>query len=955
VPNFVSLSVKSEALALSNTSIEYPIFVETLLHTARTRKFADERTARMYGGTLDVPFVCGGIEIPLRLDCIRYLGIWIDRLLRFNFHVEKLESALRPVLRRLERLNDLLPSQLHQIYSGVGLARLTYAIHAWWPHLSDTAKDRLDSLHGLFARAITHTMVISGRNARLHAARLYPLYDIAEKAGFRRAAQLQCLRPLRYPAVEAVLAPANPAGVIARNTLGPCFSTAYVLASDPPVTFAREPAVVGPGLDPAAVGPAARVSIVLMPKGTRKSKDDNAANLAANKTQLAGPVASETFCDASVLTDASGAPIGAAAFAAFYASADVAADAPTATASVALNRLFCSFSAEEQGVICALRLLYEQLLARVGPAPPVPALQPHRLVTDSLSTLSTLALGPLRQKSHSGMAIWRWMLAVALYAPLQLVFIFSHCDHLRSNFVDEGAKHAATPPRGNAPAAPTWWADVSRAQWSPRLRQRTAERLLVRHNSPAFSGHLGLATFLLASGIIARSPENIGLLRKPPPFPSHRTSGRARLASQLIVGQIGDLPWKSAREGVARCPLCHNLGLHYYTSVIHMFECPSIVATSARTAILGQKDEHYAKKVFTDMDAAVEYTVAFLKAWRNAEVLSDDAARARNAAAAVAARAPLDPVVAPVADAPPPLAPIAPRPVDFPELPRAGDSPLDPLVLGSAEASQLPDNAPAPIPLVGRPLTNQYLSQAQAAIVDAVVQKHGNSKIHSLNPGGFPLKALQIQRLLAPGRRGWLASTDVDHYMFLINAQCPRALCLPTMVSDSLSVPARTIASVLELPRLIPAVFRSPATVMDHDMYMFPIHLADHWTLLVVVPGSGAWHFDSLLPRAGIPAVVPRLLEFAQGLRTVNDPPICSAGQVAAVVPNVNQSQSNAHDCGVFACVSARHFALTGCATMTVPLWLRPCVPRIRHFMALELIQHGLILDLFAQIMHERL
>lgn len=912
--NHVDLSAKSEGALIDNDLPNHVKRLTQLLAHASTARWGLEATPGM-------PFACGGINVPI-LDCIRYLGVWIDMHLSFATHVEKLVIALRPLLLRLKRLADYMsPPQVRQLYCGAGLSRMLYAAHAWWPHLSVTLKDTLESLHGQFAGVISGAMAKSKRNARLIEARLRSLEATVDRLGTRRAAQFRQLHICQFPAIDKIMAPPGPPIEFKgrAQVLGPCFYMAFVHGRQAPgaaLVRSELPVAVNPLISPLAVGPAVNVHFQLMPAGVTKSTVV-ARNTEANVRQLAlsasdGP---ESWSDASIIRTKSGPVVGASAFAALYVSQLTPASTPTVVKAMHLHLLFCSFSGELVAIREGLSMLLSHLVAQF-PAGPPPALSSEgRCVTDSLSSLLLLRNGPLLQSTALGQQCWLLILDVVKYIRLRFVFIFSHANTPRSTFVDAEATKLAeqcTPDN----SLPTWFVDEARAQWGSQ-RQISDATMFTDCG--------------LRSDIVQRK---LSLVDELPLLYSIRafvslSRNMLRLIAQLRAGQCPSLPgWKA--EAPERCPLCASptAVLSYHGAVIHMFECPSRYAVEHRRPLDVTPGAHAVLTLFSIPLKAANYAVKFFEGLRSPELFADRPLPAADVVVVVVMPAEVD---APAEEAPPvvvdPPAVVAPlfaavasppAPVAVVPLPAGYDNAILPLT--ADQTPPLPAEAPPAQRIADH---GGYLTLEQTDRVCISLARHGNAKIGTLT-------VAQVRSLTAHGRAGWLSNYIVNDYGSYIMARYPKAL-----VVDALIAERAALSDNLEF--VSAPLLAARRSAQPPALFLFPCLAARHWTLLAVVPGSGAWHYDSLQTRQPAPPFCARLLEVVDRFR---ETPGCAAAQIVEV-PSI-QHQSNSNDCGVFVCQIALHIAKTfeSCRSMTLlPATLASLMTRFRHVMQLELIE----------------
>ena len=505
------------------------------------------------------PLQCRGVQITPGITTIRVLGVDIDSSLSFADHAARLRNTLGGLLERLKRCAHFLgPSALRGLYFGVGLSRLLYAAPIWWPLLRTCDAESLERLHATFARVISGTMRTARTAACLAEARLRPLAATVAKYAFRLAAKTLRLR--KCPALTFLLSPPTPvtSGAGAAVVVGPLQDSFQSLWLSPLRSLAtkREPAHHGL----ITHAPPHRVRFRLQPDCAASA--DNATKLACSTV-----AASFVAADYELWTDGSVTSEGSRGVALLYRGL-----LPLSTTFIDPGPHACSFTAEMQAILIGIQQLALQ---------PLLASETCLVGSDSLSSLSTLALGPLRQRCFAGAQIWQTLLT--LQCAVTFLFVFSHCGVERNEAAD-----LASQQRAPVPLAAEWWVDEARAAWSPVVRASDQE---------------AWATGGFRKSLVLNSDS--WLL----PFATGLSAGDQRLLAQLRTGCCGSLGgWR--HEAPEPCPFCHQPGVlaRGGEAVAHVFACPT-TQWAARRIALGISG---CAALVADPAAAVAYVREFL-------------------------------------------------------------------------------------------------------------------------------------------------------------------------------------------------------------------------------------------------------------------------------------------------------------------------------------------------------
>ena len=110
--------------------------------------------AYSYRNRLEIPNICINNSVLQQADSVKFLGIFIDHNLRFNFHSNHIRSKLSKYIGILHRLKFTLPySALLTIYNSLVLPHITYGIEIWYS-APKYIKDQIFILQKKAVRAI---------------------------------------------------------------------------------------------------------------------------------------------------------------------------------------------------------------------------------------------------------------------------------------------------------------------------------------------------------------------------------------------------------------------------------------------------------------------------------------------------------------------------------------------------------------------------------------------------------------------------------------------------------------------------------------------------------------------------------------------------------------------------------------------------------------------------------
>lgn len=513
-----------------------------------------------------VPFtVPWGVMKPT-MDEHRVLGVFLDRDLNFEPHVNHVLDSVLPLMERLKRFARVMsPPQLQVLYCGAIRSRLLFGAGAWYPHIAAKTGDRLETVHRLAARIITGVARSAQNDDALAEANLYPLSTYVAHASFLLGGRILRCRALPVAQSLAIV------GVESRcftnnlrtNAVRPCFAT-KALSEMRAETMCRQP--LRP-LDTVAITHLRPViDLVLPPPG---------ASDAVRKTFCEATVA-RWPSDVIIFTD--GAVQGPASAGAFC----FRWGAVTEQGSESAGCFASSFTAEMVGLTAGLKVLLRRLLD-------APAVHPTVFVgTDGASVLTALQRGP--EVASAVFPLWTLLGSVLpRCAALVLGYIPAHCGYADHDRVDALAREKVC---ANESVEVTLQDEVrhhvSRVQAAATAgaRERTSFRVELAKDT----------TWLL------------------PPVRLNRQG--LRLLAQMRTGVVHRLGgWR--HDAPEPCPHCHlpDVLARGGAAVRHMFSCTAL-PWPARRAALKVKD---CTALIKAPAAAVAYALEFLGAMQQEE------------------------------------------------------------------------------------------------------------------------------------------------------------------------------------------------------------------------------------------------------------------------------------------------------------------------------------------------
>ena len=90
---------------------------------------------------------------------MRLLGLWYDSNFRFSEHVKLLISKCNSLLFWLEGMKRYVPAEkIKMLYEGLVLSRITFAVDAYYPFITEKSRSALDRIHYHGCRIITGVM-----------------------------------------------------------------------------------------------------------------------------------------------------------------------------------------------------------------------------------------------------------------------------------------------------------------------------------------------------------------------------------------------------------------------------------------------------------------------------------------------------------------------------------------------------------------------------------------------------------------------------------------------------------------------------------------------------------------------------------------------------------------------------------------------------------------------------
>lgn len=386
-------------------------------------------------------------------DAIPILGVMVDQCLTFGPHCDSLEKDLDRGSMDLKRLSSFLsPHILALIAQGWLVSKVEYGLPIWWSRLGVAHRRRMEARWTGIARSITGCIETANTKACLAEAGMRSLDVVAQRKACALAARVLALPPELD--LRPLIKPRPPLegrniGRSAVPTVHSIFPPLPKMAGAQPVypLQIHEP-------HPATVGHAFEFTAFDLDKGGL-SVDNPVEEKRAfllRKLEKYAAVTSQIFTDGSVTEPHTENGIrhprisGSAAV--FFKG-----DQETHIRRSSLGELACPYSCERLAITDALRSILDTPAAVQGP-------EHFLVVTDSLSTLTELAVGPWKSEGQC-LEIW-WLLARLVERGIRFTFIFcfSHCNVVRNERADTVSKEAAAD--SSLPIRPQWPKDILR-------------------------------------------------------------------------------------------------------------------------------------------------------------------------------------------------------------------------------------------------------------------------------------------------------------------------------------------------------------------------------------------------------------------------------------------------------------------------------------------------------------
>jgi hypothetical protein len=223
------------------------------------------------------------------------------------------------------------------------------------------------------------------------------------------------------------------------------------------------------------------------------------------------------------------------------------------------GKFACSYRTENLAIRAAARFLKLKVPNQAAGGAPLPR-QSAALVTDSLSVISALALGPLNQRSRVEAETWHALAAASTHFDVKLCFVYAHSRTSRNDEADKRAKEAA---EASQDGVLCWSVDAVRAAKPMILLETLMER--ERQNTFRFQGSP------------YTTDHNLALVAKL----SRRTQV---LGAQVRVGlciQIGDI--RHAGGALVPPPNCRWCGREGCETVPHVLhDCDALAELRAK-------------------------------------------------------------------------------------------------------------------------------------------------------------------------------------------------------------------------------------------------------------------------------------------------------------------------------------------------------------------------------------
>jgi ribonuclease HI len=403
------------------------------------------------------------------------LGVWLDAGFTFDEHVDRVAGAARRAMYVMRQLASAASAaKLRVLHQALVLERLLFSCEAWYPYASSAARQRLEDVHAEGCRLILGVARDTKRETVLREAGFRPFSQLALERCIKTHEKLRhCahsstpsdlgvswLRAALFNAVSLPRAPLR-AGDVPHVRLRAAAGQPPSLLElvDPLQRFTplrNDAHLHGPGFSNAQLAALSRfvprTALDCTPPDGLSKVDASAGQLArANERRVAALPhgAVMIFTDGSTRMYTAcreGASVGAflvvqdGRFLRFGA-------APAGTLS-------CPYVAEHVGIAAGLRwfLRNRSLFARFVRV---------CVVTDSLSAMSAVATGPLRQRDALPRNVWTLLADLAMRNTyVSFHFVFSHVG-TRGNDAVDGYANAMRAAIGSDKAE-LWRTDATR-------------------------------------------------------------------------------------------------------------------------------------------------------------------------------------------------------------------------------------------------------------------------------------------------------------------------------------------------------------------------------------------------------------------------------------------------------------------------------------------------------------
>ena len=388
---------------------------------------------------------------------VRFLGV------QYSSNATQKEQALsvhRKASPRLKQLRAVatrewgasLPT-LRQAYLGYILSVLTYAAPSWWPRAAEGHRNRIRALHHEGARIITGCIASTDLNSLLLEADLYPLDHYMDMAAVVELEKWRRMPPCTLMH-KVAMGPRRPSQVLktpqwqdeAERILQEAGLAAFkahvagrpnAAAAATPI-YPRSSTGIHPLVPPWDTGFVNQVHITSSLQGVDKNKgaeEQKAEKLRICREALQEPSLAatqlKTYTDASV--DVQHPKQGAGAYVYLRDGEELH---PRLTSTLNAGKLCYSMRAEAQTLNAAVKAT-----TRAANVPD------KAFLTDSASSLASLAKGPIVRQRHSALAmIWPTLRQMMSHPEERLrtrsvhfQFVYAHCGLPGNEFIDRQA------------------------------------------------------------------------------------------------------------------------------------------------------------------------------------------------------------------------------------------------------------------------------------------------------------------------------------------------------------------------------------------------------------------------------------------------------------------------------------------------------------------------------------